>query len=229
MATRGFWLDVLCVMHEMSESTLTASHEELARLVGCESMDVAKYVLELKRTKTADVIIGNGDVTLVSRRFARELSSKEGNRLRVQKHRGNGDVTPMSQNKVISNNKKKEIREETTEAVVKKRTTTTDDAWLLSLQENPAYKKLDVANEFEKAKVWVDANNRQLTRRFFVGWINRAKPMQINETGAQNGRLSDRAQRAIDDHNTIERVRQSVEERRRGLSERDATDRKLLT
>lgn len=68
-----------------------------------------------------------------------------------------------------------------------KNTTTTttrerlsDDEWLSSLANNPAYQQLSVVLEFERAKVWAGANNRQCTRRFFVNWLNRAKPMEIN-------------------------------------------------
>lgn len=97
-------------MHETEEPVLTGSYEELARLVGCESAEVARCVAELKRTNTADVTLGNGFVTLVSRRLKRELSDREKTRLRVQRHRCNADVTVQSKSK--SNKKEKEEERE---------------------------------------------------------------------------------------------------------------------
>lgn len=58
-----------------------------------------------------------------------------------------------------------------------------DDEWLESLCINPAYKNIPVLMEFERAKVWADTNGRQCTRRFFIGWLNRAKPMDVKQNG----------------------------------------------
>lgn len=106
LETRAFWIEVLCIMHETDKSTLTGSPQELARLIGCESSEVMKCATELKQTETADVTLGNGFVTIVSRRRNRELSDREQTRLRVRKHRGNADVT--THNKSNNKNKKKE-------------------------------------------------------------------------------------------------------------------------
>lgn len=54
----------------------------------------------------------------------------------------------------------------------------TDAEWLESLKSKEAYKGLNVAAEYEKAQVWAEAHNRECTRRFFVGWINRATPSE---------------------------------------------------
>lgn len=110
LETRGFWLEVLCVMYEKGDYQVTTTIDRWARLIGCTTNEVTRCFRELSDTKTADVTFGNGEVTVLSRRLKRELTSKENNRLRVQKHRGNANVTPMSQDRVISN--KKEVREE---------------------------------------------------------------------------------------------------------------------
>ena len=99
-------------MHETDEPVLTGSFEELARLIGCESSEVARCVNELKRTGTADVTLGNGFVTLMSRRLKRELSDREQTRLRVQRHRGNAVVTEVKRDRVISKSKSKKKEEE---------------------------------------------------------------------------------------------------------------------
>lgn len=53
----------------------------------------------------------------------------------------------------------------------------TDAEWLAELKANPAYDGVDIDREHGKAKVWCDANGRTLTRRTFVNWINRSRPM----------------------------------------------------
>jgi hypothetical protein len=108
LETRAFWLEVLCVMHEKGEYKIEGTYEEMGWLIGCAPEVVARCVIELQRTKTADVTLGNGSVTLLSRRLKRELSDREKTRLRVQRHRGNADVTLQSKSK----SNKKEIREE---------------------------------------------------------------------------------------------------------------------
>jgi hypothetical protein len=42
------------------------------------------------------------------------------------------------------------------------------------LQSDPAFKDLNVQHEFDKALRWCKENHRQLTRRRFVNWLNRA-------------------------------------------------------
>lgn len=111
--TRAFWLEVLCVMHEADDWKLEGSYEELGWLIGCGTEVVARCCVELHRTKTADVTLGNGSVTLVSRRLKREANDREQTRLRVRRLRCNADVTdakqaPLNKKEVIS----KEIRKE---------------------------------------------------------------------------------------------------------------------
>lgn len=179
LAARGLWLEIICAMHSQATHTLTLSLEQLGRLARCEASEAARYALELKTANAANVTLGHGNVTLTSRRLQRGVTTRENNRLRKQKER----VTEMSQDRVISKSNKKEVRKEKEEEKKAAATKLSDEEWLESLQTNPAYKLLDVRNEFARAQVWADANNRQCTRRFFVGWINRAKPMDVNRNG----------------------------------------------
>lgn len=112
LETQGFWLRCLCAMYESQSAELVGTSVELSRMIGCFPEEFMRCALELKRTETADVTIGNGDVTLLSRRLQRELNEREHIRLRVQKHRGNGDVTVVKRDRVKSKSKEKEIREE---------------------------------------------------------------------------------------------------------------------
>lgn len=187
--TRAFWIEALCVMHETDSDSITGSCEEIARIIGCETALAARCIVELKRTKTADVTDGHGDVTLTSRRLYRELNTRKDNALRKRKQRGEGNVTTESHDRVISKSKskskKEEIREEVATATEPK---PSDVEWIESLQQKSIYSKIDVKDEYERAEVWAEANNRKVTRRFFVGWLNRAKPMDIKATkGNSNG------------------------------------------
>lgn len=110
LETKGFWLEVLCIMHETGDYKVEGTLEDLARLVGCHTSDITRCAIELQRTKTADVTLGNGTVTLVSRRLKRELKEREQTRLRVQRHRGNAPVTVQSNKKEIKSKKEEEKR-----------------------------------------------------------------------------------------------------------------------
>jgi hypothetical protein len=111
-----------------------------------------------------------------------------------------------------------------TAPVDKQKAKLSDEEWIARLAKNPIYEHIGVRTEFEKARIWAEANNRQCTRRFFVNWLNRAKPMEV-----RNGqKLSDRERKAIDDRNAIESIRASVAERDRELSQPGINNRKRL-
>lgn len=207
---RAFWLECLCVMYDSDICELEGSYEEIGWLIGCAPEIVARCAVELQRTKTADVTLGNGSVTLTSRRRQRELKVKEQTRLRVQRHREESDVTQSVtiQSKSKSKSKSKNT---TTEAVVVVAAATTkkirppqltDEEWLESLKTNPAYQRIEVLDEYARAQVWADANNRQCTRRFFVNWLNRARPMEVNgkqSTKQHNGQYTNRNAAVIEE------------------------------
>lgn len=102
------------MMHESDTSIIEGSYEELGWLIGCAPEIVARCCIELQRTKTADVTLGNGNVTLISRRLRRELNIRKQTRSRVQRHRNaecNADVTTQSKSnkkEVINKSKKDE-------------------------------------------------------------------------------------------------------------------------
>jgi hypothetical protein len=116
LETQGFWINCLCAMRESDVAELSGTQEEMARLVGCFAEELMRCCHELKRTKTADVIFGNGIVSIKSRRLERELKAKEYNKLQVRKHRMkalcNKDVTIQSKSKELRVKEKEEIREE---------------------------------------------------------------------------------------------------------------------
>lgn len=103
LAARGFWLEMLCAMNAQETFQITGTFEQVARLARCDSSEVAKYAMELKATMSADVTLGHGSVTLLSRRLKREITTKEKNRLRKRKERCHADVTLHNNNNNNSN------------------------------------------------------------------------------------------------------------------------------
>lgn len=50
-----------------------------------------------------------------------------------------------------------------------------DEAWLASLEQNPAYAEIDVKREMGKCQAWTGERKRKVTRRSFLSWLNRAE------------------------------------------------------
>lgn len=93
-ATRGVWMDLLCVMHESGRvSELRGTVEILSRLARCSPADLSCALTELQTTGAADVSERNGVVTVSCRRLKREVKAREQTRLRVSEHRSGSDVT----------------------------------------------------------------------------------------------------------------------------------------
>ncbi len=174
LAARGFWLELICSMHSQDTDTVSGTFEQIARSVRCDSSEVAKYSLELKNANVADVTLGNGNVTLTSRKIKRELSSREQTRLRVQRHRSNENVTAHSKSKSKSKSKKEEERGVSASTP---RTKQTQEEWVTELATDPVYSHVNIPHELGKAQKWIDAHiGRRLTKQFFLKWINRIDP-----------------------------------------------------
>ena len=94
-ATRGVWMDLLSVMHELGRvGELTGTLQQLASWGRCSPAQFAQALTDLKTSKAADVTERNGTVTVVNRRMRREYKEREASRLRVGRHRRNASVTP---------------------------------------------------------------------------------------------------------------------------------------
>lgn len=67
----------------------------------------------------------------------------------------------------------------------------TIDTWIESLQRSDAYKEFDVKAEYSKAGFWCLEKKRKLTKRFFLGWLNRKeKSLPVPTNGNGHGKLS---------------------------------------
>jgi hypothetical protein len=119
LEAQGFWLRVYITLRKQGQSSMTATVEDFARIVGGTVKEVKRSIAELQEHHAADVtlcnaqnVTSNSRVTLTSRSLVKELSSKEKTKLRVRKHRENTDVTPVKPDRVRSKSKEKEDREE---------------------------------------------------------------------------------------------------------------------
>ena len=89
-------------------------------------------------------------------------------------HYENGQI--MSQQSVTSPlpEKIREDKREKSTAAPKSPPPADDLEWMTELRDDPAYKGIDVAREHAKAVRWCKENRRQLTRKFFINWLNKA-------------------------------------------------------
>lgn len=230
---RGVWFEILCLMHESEQrgklllNGKPMPDEALARLLGLD-----KQIL----TKTISVLLDYGVASrdeqgaLINRRMVRDENLRQ---IRIESGKKGGNPNLVNQNSTKTKNQVNQnstpssssssstsnTKEKTTEAVVKKKAATastnknyTDDDFLDALTANLAYKHLSIRIEFEKAKIWCENNNRELTRKFFINWINRIpQPMQAN--GVTNGSIQNGNSR--NGQPTTERERRELEARQR--------------
>ncbi len=83
--------------------------------------------------------------------------------------------------------------EDSTAAAPRNSNTEVSEAWLRELAAESPYRQLDIAAELAKARRWCLENRRQVTRRFFVNWLNRCRPAKpgAREQEALRGQISD--------------------------------------
>lgn len=88
MSTRGVWFEMLCCMWDAPQrGKIEGTHEQLARLLGCSTLELTSAISEINVTKIGDVTECNGIVTVINRRMYREQKEKESGALRVKRHR----------------------------------------------------------------------------------------------------------------------------------------------
>jgi hypothetical protein len=192
LETQGFWIKCLCLMYRADVAELTGTIDEIRRKLGCLPEELTRCANELKRTNAANVIFGNGVVTLLSRSRQKELKANELTRLRVERHRaerdGNALVTPLDIDIDIDKEKKEE---EQTERAEKKTLLPIDfrppkEFWIWAETSCPA---LDLESELEEfSTYWRDIatrNHKRTLRGWNATWKGRMKERQ--ETQRRNG------------------------------------------
>jgi len=85
--TRGIWMDLLCAMHEAQDAKLMGTAASLSRICRCTAEEMQEALKELAITQTANVTFSNDRVTIICRRMEKEFKERDGNVLRVKKHR----------------------------------------------------------------------------------------------------------------------------------------------
>lgn len=115
VATRGIWLELICVMHMECNATVTGTLSELSRLARCEPEEMRDFLTSATNTGFALVTQGNEVYSVTSKRVAEDRKEldvvREQTRERVRRFRekksgnavkrrrnaiGNGSVTPAS-------------------------------------------------------------------------------------------------------------------------------------
>lgn len=155
-------------MRESGKAVMSGTYEEFAKVTGCFPDEAKSCIDELKRYKTADVTLRNDgvtvNVTLKSRKYARELKAKELSNLRVKKFRSNAnvthDVTPekrlleTSNKKLETNKEEKERRDTSPKAPSQKKGTRLPDQFFLTLEMKSyaAEKRPDIDIKLETEK-----------------------------------------------------------------------------
>ena len=89
-ATRGIWIDLICVMHESGGvGQLTGTVAQLAKLARCSAAEMEQSIRELDAYKIARVTVRNSKVTLLSRRLKREEITRKNGAIRAARFRRN--------------------------------------------------------------------------------------------------------------------------------------------
>lgn len=99
LPTRGFWMELICAMHELNRcGQVTGTPEQIARLCRCTSVEAIEAINELEQTKAANVSNRNGIYTVINRRMKREFDEREGAKNRMEKMRKKEVVTKSNEN-----------------------------------------------------------------------------------------------------------------------------------
>lgn len=75
--TRGIWIDLLCAIHELNDGgSITGTVQQFTRICRCSEQEFEFAIKELSVTKTGHVTQCHNEVTIQSRRIARECKSR---------------------------------------------------------------------------------------------------------------------------------------------------------
>ena len=202
-AERGIWIEMLCLMHESNQpgklmiGGMPYPEDRLARTLGLMPEVMAEVIHNLITLGVATRCPDTN--SLMSPRMVRDRESiqkradcgKLGGNPNFQKGKPNpyklgdklsdnldhkvGDnqkITPSSSSSISSSIS---ISDKTVGQHAAGAAPTSDADWLESLKVDPAYVGIDVGTEHAKASRWCETNRKQLSRRRFINWLNRAE------------------------------------------------------
>jgi hypothetical protein len=157
---------------------------EYGRMLGCGADEAQGVIDELARLHICDSVTdGNGTVTLINRRMAREEKERQQGRIRVVRHRDgqkkrdcNTDVTPpSSSSSSTSSSKERRIPP-----------TNPDAEWIEELKGSPTYSGIDIDRELSKCTEWWKVREVTVTRERFVNWLNKVeRPLKATTAPSQ--------------------------------------------
>lgn len=122
LSARGFWMDLICVMHQRNRTgSITGSLLQIAHACRCSEGEAETALSELSNAKVANVVKGNGNVTVTCRRMQRAENERKRVAKAVRKSRElngcNGNVTiPYTESETETDRKKVSSAEDTKES-----------------------------------------------------------------------------------------------------------------
>ena len=154
------------------------SLSQFAEMTGMKRQNVHSSLKNLSSRRIIDVILGDYRRPIeysLNANFKEWLLSSP--RITLSSPRITA-VIPQDYKTVILQDyhkRKKETKQK--KAVTKK---LTDEEFIATIKKETAYQGIDIDREIGKMRTWLLANpGRQLTRRFMVNWLNKAKPMIV--------------------------------------------------
>lgn len=72
-ATRGIWMEMLCIMWQNNTDQISGTIDQLARLCRCTPAEVEAATKEIRSADVCETVNGGAVYTLISRRRSREL------------------------------------------------------------------------------------------------------------------------------------------------------------
>ena len=87
LRAKGLWIQLISLMWESKErGKISGTYDQIAQSVGCSTKEFKTALKEIIDTKTADIKMSDGVLTIISRRLAREEKNRKNKNLRSKKH-----------------------------------------------------------------------------------------------------------------------------------------------
>lgn len=175
-ATRGIWMDLLCLMHENNKSgMITGTPKSLARICRATETEIRDALTDLHGTDTADIQWADGEiVTVMNRRMRAEDALRRGGAERQRKLRAKGGGDPKRWTAIRVPILKRDRymcaycgkKATTVDHITPKSRGGTEDSWnLVACCKSCNNKKVDRTPEEAGMKFWpsFDKNNIKIT------------------------------------------------------------------
>jgi hypothetical protein len=211
--TRGVWFELICLMHESEERGVLLLNgkpmpdEAAARLLGLDKQNLTTTLTTLLTYGIASRRESDG--AIFSRRMVRDEEIRKlranagkmgGNPLLLKQNPTTGvkqNPTPSSSSSTSVSSSEVDVGpiggsagKPPAPSGTKRKPQLPDTDWIGSLKANAGYAGIDIERELGKCQAWCDTHGKQMSRRRFLNWLNRAeRPMgQNGQTGQSTHR-----------------------------------------